>query len=1198
MNLFKRAAECCFATGCITFLGAAAAQAGEAGKMTREVWNYLPGSQITDFTTSPRYWQTPDAVSTFAGANAPTFTGNAFAARIRATLTAPATGAYTFWIASDDSSELWLSPTDSKFGRVRIASVNGVVGQQAWDAKPSQKSAPIQLVAGQRYFIEALHKDEAMADYLAIAWQAPGGTRELIPASALESFTAEPNDLDNDELLDVWETANGFDIADNGTLNPAQHPLADPDQDGYSNLEEAQLGTNPIQHGGLAGALLLETWKNLPGPRLADLTNSPRFISTPDTTEFIFSAETPVNRGDNFGFRLRGFVTAPVTGNYTFAIAGDDSCELWLSTSASQFAKRRVAWLEGFTWPRNWSKFPTQRSATIALVAGQKYYLEARGKEQGGGDHLSIGWTRPGVSGTQVIPASQLESYALDLDDPDGDNMPSSWESTNGLNPALDDAAGDPDRDGVCNFLEYESGSDPNVKNTHPGALAHEIWWNVPGDRTASLDTQPRLLQPADVLTLAPRAVGAEGYAEKIAQRLRGYLTAPVTGTYTFWAAGDDQADFFLSTGESQFNKELLIRTSVIGRSLDTDISQKSRAVQLVAGQRYYMEMRHINSHGAGYCDVAWQVPGGSREIIPGTALSSFIPTPDDLDDDGLPDAYELANGLSITDNGSSNPANGAHGDLDGDGLSNLAESKAGTRADLADTDGDGVNDREELEVLETQALLADAAPFELLQSIPGSAFTASSGSWIKDGGLARQDCVRGWLEYPVTIATAGVYQLQLGFTPVSDVTTSRDYEIVFSADGSEIQRTMVHVAEGTTGRAQVLTPWLAEGLHTIRVYLDNARWFRRVTFDQLEVHAARGPDTNANGTPDWIDLRLAKNNSLEAPAYSRTSPVCVEGMAKWHSLTKVNDSTVQLAPDDRWYADVPLSATQPTFVSASLENGALTASQQIEWIPTNLLQTPTIDLRLGDSLKLSAFLGAVPTSAEIVSITLNGHTHTQTAAQPLVHKFTTPGSIPIQVVHCFDGQTITTSSTITVVALPYMEDQVFVVGDYREINIPSLPAGVRNHIDKRVEVCSTNTYAAGNKMHMLRLNSQTDRASVFRLGDDLGSAIIGRQMLRTMRLRSGGDTINLINGEIGPDSWIVDMPVLLDCRFDVTVRCDIMIGGLTFASGSISESFHAMNDVDQSGIHILRFYKSGLVGSNCHRISVWHRSIRIAQGQ
>ncbi len=58
----------------------------------------------------------------------------------------------------------------------------------------------------------------------------------------------------------------------------------------------------------------------------------------------------------------------------------------------------------------------------------------------------------------------------------------------------------------------------------------------------------------------------------------------------------------------------------------------------------------------------------------------------DDLDGDGIPNAYETANGLNPN-------ANDAGLDLDGDGLSNLGEFQRGTAANRADTDGDGLRD-------------------------------------------------------------------------------------------------------------------------------------------------------------------------------------------------------------------------------------------------------------------------------------------------------------------------------------------------------------------------------------------------------------------------------------------------------------------------------------------------------------------------
>ncbi|DAC11125.1 MAG TPA: hypothetical protein D7I09_01580, partial [Candidatus Poseidoniales archaeon] len=58
-----------------------------------------------------------------------------------------------------------------------------------------------------------------------------------------------------------------------------------------------------------------------------------------------------------------------------------------------------------------------------------------------------------------------------------------------------------------------------------------------------------------------------------------------------------------------------------------------------------------------------------------------------DSDGDGLPDGWEVANGLNPTSGGDANA------DPDGDGLSNAAEYAKGTNPNNSDTDGDGKAD-------------------------------------------------------------------------------------------------------------------------------------------------------------------------------------------------------------------------------------------------------------------------------------------------------------------------------------------------------------------------------------------------------------------------------------------------------------------------------------------------------------------------
>ncbi|MDY6905999.1 MAG: M6 family metalloprotease domain-containing protein [Thermodesulfobacteriota bacterium] len=60
------------------------------------------------------------------------------------------------------------------------------------------------------------------------------------------------------------------------------------------------------------------------------------------------------------------------------------------------------------------------------------------------------------------------ENPAYD-DDSDNDGLPTDWENLYGLNPATDDAAGDPDNDGFSNLEEFIAGTDPQSVTIGPG---------------------------------------------------------------------------------------------------------------------------------------------------------------------------------------------------------------------------------------------------------------------------------------------------------------------------------------------------------------------------------------------------------------------------------------------------------------------------------------------------------------------------------------------------------------------------------------------------------------------------------------------------------------------------------------------------------------------------------------------------------
>jgi hypothetical protein len=113
-----------------------------------------------------------------------------YTARLRGYVHPPSTGAYIFWIAGWES-QLWLSTDDTPERKVPIAQVKGQTAPQNWNADPAQKSEPIHLAAGQKYYFEAAHPRRASGDtqgYLAVGWQCPNGTLERpIPGRRLST---------------------------------------------------------------------------------------------------------------------------------------------------------------------------------------------------------------------------------------------------------------------------------------------------------------------------------------------------------------------------------------------------------------------------------------------------------------------------------------------------------------------------------------------------------------------------------------------------------------------------------------------------------------------------------------------------------------------------------------------------------------------------------------------------------------------------------------------------------------------------------------------------------------------------------------------------------------------------------------------------------------------------------------------------
>jgi len=167
-------------------------------------------------------------------------------------------------------------------------------------------------------------------------------------------------------------------------------------------------------------------------------------------------------------------------------------------------------------------------------------------KEGGGNDHLAIAWEYPDQP-LEVIPAKFSRVEITCAMDPYCGVILDTWTGISGS--LIDDLRGG------TNDLTSEPNQSTRLSNL--------------------------LESPTNI-------------DDNYGSRMKGWLVAPVTGTYSFWIAADDQGEFWLSTDSDPAN---MVRACWLGGAVSQYFfnaypEQKSEPIALVAGRAYYYEVR------------------------------------------------------------------------------------------------------------------------------------------------------------------------------------------------------------------------------------------------------------------------------------------------------------------------------------------------------------------------------------------------------------------------------------------------------------------------------------------------------------------------------------------------------------------------------------------------------------------------------
>ena len=388
------------------------------------------------FPGDPKFTQLPTAQAPIAidrdwgtGAPAPGVNTDCFSSRWTGEVMPEFSQTYTFYLTADNASRLWVG------GQLLIDNFprpNANITTQAL-------TATIDLQAGERYPIRIDHYEVTDGAMIRLEWSCASLPKETVPPNRLfgvvaPQFTGDPN-----ILVLVSGSTFTYDLS----ANFSGAPFTGTPKFWADNLPTGwTLDGDTGIISGVPGAGLAGTWDVAISARNATgkgsgiahfqiVNTGSSFTKETYTGTFASLAAVPFGSGSPTSVsvatalglpqsdtveahRLKGYITAPTTGVYQFFLAGSNAAELWVSDDAEVNNLWKRATLSTATAFGSWTG--AAQSPLLYLKSGFRYYFEVRQVTNSNGGYVSVGWLKPGETGTgpsEVVPAPNLSPFTL-----------------------------------------------------------------------------------------------------------------------------------------------------------------------------------------------------------------------------------------------------------------------------------------------------------------------------------------------------------------------------------------------------------------------------------------------------------------------------------------------------------------------------------------------------------------------------------------------------------------------------------------------------------------------------------------------------------------------------------------------------------------------------------------------------------------
>ncbi len=324
---------------------------------------------------------------------------------------------YTIFANTNEAGRVWI---------------NGKLVINKWPpatVSSSEQSAIVFLEAGKRHPIVFEHFNNTGGHVAILSWQSASQPKQVIPQARL--FPNAPPQIYGPYEAWAFVGAPLFSYQINASGSPTSY-LASPLPAGFTLSSTGIISGNPTAPGvypitltatntsGSGSATLLlnvlqagsgitrEVWSNVPGATISSIP----LTTSPTSTSVLTSLTAPSDQAEDYGVRIRGFLTAPVSGEYRFFLRADESAQFSLSNDDEPVNLWKRAELSAPSPATGWAG--AAASPLLYLEAGRKYYLEILHKEASGADHLALGWSKPGENdstASEIVPGHLLTRY-------------------------------------------------------------------------------------------------------------------------------------------------------------------------------------------------------------------------------------------------------------------------------------------------------------------------------------------------------------------------------------------------------------------------------------------------------------------------------------------------------------------------------------------------------------------------------------------------------------------------------------------------------------------------------------------------------------------------------------------------------------------------------------------------------------------